>query len=323
MDAHELETILKSESILMPYATARREQVWKRNGRFVHYTSAENAISIIQSKFMWMRNAQCMTDYAELVTGHTLLARFFSQEQNRQLFFATLNECYPAMAEETIDLFNQWWKNNIAFRTYITCLSEHDDAEDTHGRLSMWRGFGRAVARAAIVLKLPAPAEADGLRIFLSPVAYFGYERVEEELRAVILNIQRNRDFVCPLGRERFRDSVFRMLVMAAVSLKHEGFAEEREWRLVYFPDLDPSPLILQSIETIDGAPQIICKIPLHDDPTHDVIGIEIPTLVDRVIIGLTTHPLAIHGALVAALNGASVTDAVSRVVMSGIPLRP
>ena len=47
---------------------------------------------------------------------------------------------------------------------------------------------------------------------------------------------------------------------MAAVSLKHEGFAEE--WRLVYFPDLDPSPLILQSIETIDGAPQIIFRLP-------------------------------------------------------------
>ena len=69
MDGHELESILKIENILMPYATARREQVWKRNGQFVHYTSAENAISIIQSKFMWMRNAQCMTDYAELVTG--------------------------------------------------------------------------------------------------------------------------------------------------------------------------------------------------------------------------------------------------------------
>ena len=110
---------------------------------------------------------------------------------------------------------------------------------------------------------------------------------------------------------------------MAAVSLKHEGFSEEREWRLVYFPDLDPSPLILQSTETIDGTPQIICKIPLHDDPTHDVVGIEIPTLVDRVIIGPTTYPIVVHGAFVAALNAANVTDAVSRVVMSGIPLRP
>ena len=165
MDGHELETILKIESILMPYAAARRDQLWKRNGRFVHYTSAENAIKIIKSKCMWMRNAQCMTDYAELATGHTLLVKFFSQEKNKGLFFSALNECYPGMAEETINQFDQWWKSNIAFRTYIACLSEHDDAEDTHGRLSMWRGFGRAVARAAIVLKLPTPAEANGLRV--------------------------------------------------------------------------------------------------------------------------------------------------------------
>jgi hypothetical protein len=113
------------------------------------------------------------------------------------------------------------------------------------------------------------------------------------------------------------------MLVMAAVSLKHEGFAEEREWRLVHFPHLDPSPMILQSIEVIDGTPQIICKIPLRDNPGENITGVEIPTLVDRVIIRPTAYPIAIYSAFVAALQGAGMTDAPSRVVVSGIPLRP
>jgi hypothetical protein len=147
----------------MPYATFRREQMCRRSGRFVHYTSAENALSIIESKQIWMRNATCMTDYTELGLGHQLLLKFFTQQENKNSFYSALNTCYEGVAEEAVNLFDQWWKNNIPFRTYIACVSEHDDTEDVHGRLSMWRAFGRVTARAAIVLRLPAPGEAEGL----------------------------------------------------------------------------------------------------------------------------------------------------------------
>ena len=37
--------------------------------------------------------------------------------------------------------FNNSW-SDIRLNTYITCVSEHQDSEDKHGRLSMWRAFG-------------------------------------------------------------------------------------------------------------------------------------------------------------------------------------
>jgi hypothetical protein len=143
VDQKELEINEQLEQVFMPYATARREQLRSRNGRLVHYTSAENAIKILYSKQVWMRNAKCMSDYMELSHGHTLLVRFFQQKDKRDAFYKALNKIHPNVGEEALQLFDQWWRNNIEFEVYVTSISEDDDSEDTHGRLSMWRAFGR------------------------------------------------------------------------------------------------------------------------------------------------------------------------------------
>jgi hypothetical protein len=301
----------------MPYATARRAKL----GRVVHYTSAENAIKIFLSKTMWMRNTQCMVDYREVAHGYEMLFEFFREPKRRDPFFKAFKDCAAGVGEEAVQLFNQWW-NSIRFNTYIASISEHDDSEDAHGRLSMWRGFGGTATRAAIVMKPPAQNAAQGLRLLLSPVAYFDYGQVEKELRKVARNVKGSADFLKATDRELVKRVVFFMLVTAAVSLKHIGFIEEREWRVIYLPDANPSNLIVRALEFIGGVPQIVYKVPLEENPAKDVIGVGIPALVDRVIIGPTTYPGPIAQAFIAALQAAGVTDAPSRVVLSGIPLR-
>jgi hypothetical protein len=113
------------------------------------------------------------------------------------------------------------------------------------------------------------------------------------------------------------------MLLNAAVSLKHEGFREEREWRIVYVPRIHQSKLMLFNTDIIEGIPQLVYKIPLKDSPADDVVGVEIPTLVDRVIIGPTAYAVTMAQAFVVALHNAGVVDPALRVVVSGIPLRP
>jgi hypothetical protein len=61
-----LEIVKKLLPIFFPYHTSRRDRMIESNGRFVHYTSAENAIKIINTKCVWMRNATCMSDYREV-----------------------------------------------------------------------------------------------------------------------------------------------------------------------------------------------------------------------------------------------------------------
>jgi hypothetical protein len=64
--------MLRLEAIFMPYGRRQRDGAYeklKKSGatderlRFVHYTSAEAALSIIRSKRIWMRNTTCMSDY--------------------------------------------------------------------------------------------------------------------------------------------------------------------------------------------------------------------------------------------------------------------
>ena len=114
-----------------------------------------------------------MADYREVQHGFKMFERFFSDEKRNKEFYAALDAVSPNIAAEAIYLFNQWW-NNIRFNTYITSISEHDDREDLHGRLSMWRAFGGTTARVALVLRLPwfSGGGAEALNLMFSPVAY-------------------------------------------------------------------------------------------------------------------------------------------------------
>ncbi|MGD0022695.1 MAG: DUF2971 domain-containing protein [Smithellaceae bacterium] len=311
------------ESIFLPSLKTRRDEVKVQKGRFVHYTSAENAIKIIQSKTLWMRNAKCMNDYMEISHGHQLLVKFFEDDNRRKMFYDALKPCGKEIAQNALDQFDAWWRN-IELNTFISAISEHEPAEDKDGRLSMWRAYGQPAAKAAIVLNVPfnPPGATKGLKLILSPVAYYGYEGVERELYTVINNIKKNTNFLVTQGAEIVTSTIFYMLLLASVSLKYEGFKEEKEWRVIYLPNLNASKLISFSIETISGVPQIVYQIPLEDNQTEDVIGVGIPQLVDRIIIGPSVYPFPMYQAFTAALKEAGVKDYDTKVIVSRIPLR-
>jgi hypothetical protein len=145
----------------MPHMRKQRDNFYAKGGRFAHYTSADAAVSIIKTKRIWMRNTTCMSDYREVQHGYEMLRWFFSDNAKVGSFIEALDGCCSGVAQDAINLFDQWW-NNIQFSTYIASISEHDDKEDLHGRLSMWRAFGGNAARVAIVFKVPwfSPAKA-------------------------------------------------------------------------------------------------------------------------------------------------------------------
>src|SRR5262245_50818927 len=88
--------------ILMPHAFAQRRRMIGVNGRFVHYTSAENGLRILQSSELWMRNTVCMTDYSEVRHGHALLHEFFQRQVHRDRLFAALDKCSAGVAKDAI-----------------------------------------------------------------------------------------------------------------------------------------------------------------------------------------------------------------------------
>src|ERR1035438_3860391 len=112
---------IRLEGIFMPQARRQRDEAYDRlkQGneaageylRFVHYTSAEAALSIIRSKRIWMRNTTCMSDYREVQHGFDILNKFFSDKPKTNAFVVAVDACIPGAAQEAIGLFNQWWTN--------------------------------------------------------------------------------------------------------------------------------------------------------------------------------------------------------------------
>lgn len=319
---------MQLESIFMPRAAKHRGKLYagESTARFVHYTSAEAALGIIKSKRVWMRNTTCMSDYREVHHGFAIFQKFFSDEAKRKVFTEALDACVPGAASEAIGLFDQWWTagpSGMPLNTYIASISEHDNSEDTHGRLSMWRAFGNSVARVAMVLKLPwYTGGAQALNVMFSPVAYSSESEVHAEIYAVIDNVRANCDFLRSLDRSRVVTVVFYMLLAGVTCLKHEGFHEEREWRAIYTPKRLHSPLMESSVEIVAGVPQTVYKFPL-DETVSDVLrGLDLSRILDRLIIGPSPYPWVMYEAFVSYLLKLGVTDAENRVFTSGIPIR-
>jgi hypothetical protein len=334
MKALTLDDRIRLEGIFMPNARSRREKAYpkknavgKEPARFVHYTTAEAALKIIRSKRMWMRNTTCMADYREVQHGFEILLKIFDKPRT-EAFAAVLDKCAPGAAMQAIKLFNERF-NTIRFDTYITSISEHDESEDQHGRLSMWRAFGTDTnARVALVLKVPWDSEGalESLQVFFGPVAY---PQEREALSVlyddVLKNIEANPDYLRSFDPQIILGYVFVMLLSGVTCLKHEGFREEREWRAIYHPALYPQgtpSLIESSTEVVGGVPQIVHKLPLDATVDSRLADLDFSRLFDRLIIGPSQYPAPMLGAFIAELTKAGVPDARTSVVVSGIPIR-
>jgi hypothetical protein len=188
----------------------------------------------------------------------------------------------------------------------------------------MWRAFGNpATPRVAIVIRIPQySGGASKLNLIFSPVAYLTEIEVHGVIQNVIQNITVGHTYLKSLDRQTVLSCVFNMLLAAVVCLKHEGFAEEREWRAIYSPARLTSDLIEHSVETIVGVPQLVFKLPLDASKSADLADIDLGKMLDRVIIGPSQYPFVMGAAFVKALTDAGIAESEKKVFASGIPIR-
>jgi hypothetical protein len=324
---------IRLANIMMPRFMKQTRELFQRepgqtHGRLIHYTTAEAALNIIKTKRFWMRNTNCMSDFSEVQHGHDILNSFFSDPTKRTSFTEALDDCIPGVASEAITAFDDSW-SDIRLNSYIACLSEHQDSEDSNGRLSMWRAFGGTTSRVGIVLSVPYPSLSSLLNIIFSSVAYLSKSAAHKDLEEVIGNVRANCDFLRMLGHDALVRSVFLTFLFRVVCLKHEGFHEEREWRAIYAPKLapyaptlGPSQLMESSIEVVSGVPQVVYKAPLDASVSDQIADLDFTQIFDRLIIGPTSYPWPIYNAFVDELTKAGVANSAGRVLVSGIPIR-
>ena len=67
----------------------------------------------------------------------------------------------------------------------MTCISEHLEDEDNHGRLSIWRAYGGSTGVAMVMNSRAMFTESNALGAFTSPVQYANVETFGRELMAL------------------------------------------------------------------------------------------------------------------------------------------
>ncbi len=74
------------------------------------------------------------------------------------------------------------------------------------------------------------------MNLIFSPVAYFKNEEAEQLVSEVPKNVMANINFLKTVERQEIVTWIFSMLLLGVTCAKHEGFREEKEWRIVHSP---------------------------------------------------------------------------------------
>jgi hypothetical protein len=317
-DQEEVQRILAAT--FLGEALRRRAEIAERDMRFVHYTSADVAMSIIQNKSVWMRNAITMNDFSEIHHGKDCVFKAWNSAGGERLKVA-LEEIHPGVVADLQTLFTSW-QHDLENNTYLTSLSEHESSEDNLGRLSMWRAYGGRSGVALVLNRTPFEVETDDLHAYSTPVSYGDQHTVEAQFEEVATKVIENRELIEVLTASHIVEMMFLVLRFAVLGTKHPAFSEEREWRVVYSPNLARSEVIRPFVHSVRGVPQVIQRLPLENDAANGLHGAAIPDLLHRLIIGPTEDPRAMFDAFVVLLADAGVPNPSERIWISGIPLR-
>ncbi len=309
----------KFTKIFFPHFWERYSDVKHNNTCFVHYTTAQAAISILKNKEFWMRDSKCMNDVSEVNHGMNCLSNAYKGTQGGSGLKNALISL--GIAKEVEEKFDNH-QDDFTLNTYLTCFSEHNVKENDLGRLSMWRAYG-SNSGVAVVIKNHAFFLESELQIVASPVEYLNEADFIDKLNIVVDNITSNKAFIEGFDKEYIINTVFTALKFSVLCTKHPAFLEEREWRLICSPTMDDvSAHSHKDVETINGIPQVVYKIPLKNKPEIGLVGVEIPELIERIIIGPTAYPMPIWDAFVELLGNAGVEKPWEKVIVSHIPLR-
>lgn len=290
---------------------SRENKFINNEKRLAYYTSICIAESIIEKKVFWMRNVGDMNDCKEVKYGNSLISRVLygnmrkefedALEKNTLLSKVMVGNILDKFREEMIS-----WTYN----TYATCFTE-TAGNDNDGRLSMWRGYGRDEGIALVFDITKMQNILSGKNIVLSPVEYYTEKDVADKLEEMIGKIEESGEELKRYKKDEIESYIINALRYAVVSIKHPGFKDEQEWRLVaHGNDLN------LDVEKVKGLLQPIYKLKISDCIFRE--GLE------KVIFAPSTNILTCKAfvQLLCKNLGISKEEAERKIFMSSIPYR-
>lgn len=326
-------TIDEIENIFLSDIQNKVSKLFYDNKKLVHYTSAIVAREIIEKEELWLRKTIFMNDYSELTYGK----QYFDSLLEDPEITVILNNILKPFLDHNDNVVNfkviyHALINGIEKKTYISCLSEHLPEEDTIGRLSMWRAYGNSsgialVINPKIISKLENPfnmlpvtySKEDFKIVFINNL-----KKIEDIIKNTVKNKKPSDTSIIDL---LLKLDLFKFIYNYVISLKHQGFWEEREWRIILSSSLSnatptiPQKFIKRSIENIKGNPEVIYKLKLKKLSFINPKG---ESLLEKIIIGPTANSEILVDSFSEILKNKGFDDEQIKnmITVSNIPLR-
>lgn len=150
---------------------------------------------------------------------------------------------------------------------------------------------------------------------------YYEHEEFQNKFKNFVDEVENNFEIFKKSTKEEVLDFFYRKFLISVLSLKHKGFEEEKEWRIlcnaiIYIKD----NVIKEDIKEIRGVPRII-KILNFDSLNDENSGYstKLNDILYKIIVGPSDNPGDIF---IKKLNENGVVDADKKVIVSEIPVR-
>lgn len=306
--------------LAFPYATRRFQEVKDKGLKMAHYSTAESAALILKNRTLWLRNAQVMNDFSEVSYGNACLNTALNAGLGARLENA-LNSAHPDLFKAVANQLNNMDQQTRLY-TYLASLSAHDPL-NTLGRLSMWRAYGGPISGVALIFNTEAfYNDSERLGAYSSPVSYGSADIFAKHLLELINNLEKNTELIKRVPFATAQQVMFNALQFSTLSHKHAAFEEEQEWRIIHSPVTEPSAFIPTSVQTVRSIPQMVCEIPLRDQPGLEMPWLDLDRLLYQVIIGPCVYPAQVGWAFREILRDLGVSNPDGRIAIASIPLR-
>ena len=300
------------------------ERLTKDPPLLAHYTSIKVLENILRSNEIWFSNPLFMNDMQELRFGLNAGRSLFSNAE--LLKKAGGSDSRAATLQHSFAHYFQEFDNQDAFDTYVFCLSEHEKA-NTDGVLSMWRGYGQHGNGVALVFDTGSLTWVPTSPLIVSKVSYASDEDRISELNALLhhwaeivssVSLPYNKLYVAAYV-------AFAAIKTFALTAKHKGFAEEAEWRVIYYPERDRVGLLKRFLGYHVGERGVEPKLKY---PVGHIAGVSGPDLVlerivERIILGPTVSSPLAKRSVERMLESIGKSEFAKKLHTSGIPLRP
>jgi hypothetical protein len=209
------------------------------------------------------------------------------------------------------------------FDTYILCLSEHDPIKKD-GLLSMWRGYGGNGNGAALVFN-----SNFAFRDLSSPIliARIHYDTAQGRISWMNNRINQWCDLLenslIPDDKLYLAaDRLFNLIKLFALKSKHEGFAEEREWRIIYLPERDTCKEAFK-LDYIVGKHGVEPKLRFAIRPIAPDQTWTFGDILEQIILGPSLSSWLARRGVERMLETVGKPEFKEKISVSLIPLRP